>query len=63
MGRDMGLYVYVQLIHFVIKQKLTNHCKALYSNKYVKKKEGRKDRKIERKERKKEANVYFLKKG
>ena len=25
---DMGIYVYVQLIHFVIKQKLTYHCKA-----------------------------------
>ena len=28
-GRDMGIYVYVQLIHFVIKQKLTHHCKAI----------------------------------
>ena len=27
--RDMGIYVYVQLIHFVIKQKLTHHCKAI----------------------------------
>ena len=35
---DMGIYVYVQLIHFVIKQKLTHHCKELYSNTYVKKK-------------------------
>ena len=26
---DMGLYVYVQLIHFVIKQKLTHHCKVI----------------------------------
>ena len=28
-GRDMGIYVYVELIHFVIKQKLTHHCKAI----------------------------------
>ena len=28
-GRDMGIYVYVYLIHFVIKQKLTHHCKAI----------------------------------
>ena len=28
-GGDMGIYVYVQLIHFVIKQKLTQHCKAI----------------------------------
>ena len=28
-GRDMGIYVYVQLIHFFIKQKLTHHCKAI----------------------------------
>ena len=33
----MGIYVYVELIHFVLKQKLTHHCKALYSNKDVKK--------------------------
>ena len=26
---DMGIYVHVQLIHFVIKQKLTHHCKAI----------------------------------
>ena len=25
---DMGIYVYVYLIHFVIQQKLTQHCKA-----------------------------------
>ena len=37
-GRDMGTYVYVKLIHFVIKQKLTHHCKAIISNKGVKKK-------------------------
>ena len=35
-GRDMGTYVYVYLIHFVIKQKLTI-VKQLYSNKDVKK--------------------------
>ena len=28
-GGDMGIYAYVQLIHFVIKQKLTHHCKAI----------------------------------
>ena len=26
-GGDMGIYVYIQLIHFV-QQKLTQHCKA-----------------------------------
>ena len=29
-GGDMKIYVNVQLIHFVIKQKLTHHCKACY---------------------------------
>ena len=28
-GGDMGICVYVWLIHFVIKQKLTHHCKAI----------------------------------
>ena len=28
-GGDMGIYVYVQLIHSVIQQKLTHHCKAI----------------------------------
>ena len=28
-GEDMGIYVYGQLIHFVIQQKLTHHCKAI----------------------------------
>ena len=28
-GGDMGIYVYLQLIHFVIQQKLTHHCKAI----------------------------------
>ena len=28
-GGDMGIYVYVYLIHFVIQQKLTQHCKAI----------------------------------
>ena len=28
-GRDMGIYVYVQLIHTVIKQKLAHYCKAI----------------------------------
>ena len=26
---DMGIYVYTVLIHFVIQQKLTQHCKAI----------------------------------
>ena len=26
---DIGIYVYVELIHFVIQQKLTHHCKAI----------------------------------
>ena len=28
-GGDMGIYVYVWLIHFVIKRKLTQHRKAI----------------------------------
>ena len=28
-GGDMGIYVYVWLIHFVIQWKLTHHCKAI----------------------------------
>ena len=28
-GGDMGIYVYVWLIHSVIKQELTQHCKAI----------------------------------
>ena len=28
-GGDMGIYVNIQLIHFVIKQKLTHYCKAI----------------------------------
>ena len=36
-GGDMGIYVYVKLIQFVIKQKHTI-VKQLYSNKDVKKK-------------------------
>ena len=27
-GGDMGIYVCIWLIHFVIQQKLTQHCKA-----------------------------------
>ena len=27
-GGAMGIYVYIQLIHFVIEQKLIQHCKA-----------------------------------
>ena len=37
-GGDMGIYVYVYLVHLVIKQKLTHHYKQVYSNKDVKKK-------------------------
>ena len=40
-GRDMGIYVYVQLIHFVIKQKLTHCWKAIILQKDVKKKKGK----------------------
>ena len=36
-GVDMGIYAYVQLIHLVIKKKLTHHCKANILNKDVKK--------------------------
>ena len=28
-GGDMGIYVYIFLIHFVIQQELTQHCKAI----------------------------------
>ena len=28
-GGDMGTYVYVWLIHFVVEQKLTHHCEAI----------------------------------
>ena len=28
-GRDMGIYVRIWLIHFVVKQKLTYHCEAI----------------------------------
>ena len=28
-GEDMGIYAYIQLIHFVVQQKLTQHCKAI----------------------------------
>ena len=36
-GGDMGIYVYVQLIHFVIKQKLTHLCKAIIPIKMLRK--------------------------
>ena len=26
---DIGIYVYIWLIHFVVQQKLTQHCKAI----------------------------------
>ena len=28
-GGDMGIYVYIQLTHFAVQQKLTQHCKAI----------------------------------
>ena len=28
-GGDMGIYVYIYLVHFVIEQKLAHHCKAI----------------------------------
>ena len=28
-GGVVGIYIYVNLIHFVIKQKLRHHCKAI----------------------------------
>ena len=28
-GGDMGIYVYVELIHFIVQQKLTQHCKEI----------------------------------
>ena len=28
-GGDMGIYVYMWLIHFVVQQKLTQQCKAI----------------------------------
>ena len=28
-GGDMGMYVYIKLNHFVVQQKLTQHCKAI----------------------------------
>ena len=28
-GGDMGIYVYIELIHFVIQQQLTHHCEAI----------------------------------
>ena len=28
-GGDMEIYVYIELIHFVVQQKLTQHCKAI----------------------------------
>ena len=37
-GGYMEIYVYIYLIHFVIQQKLTHHCKAIILHKDVKKK-------------------------
>ena len=37
-GGDTGIYIYIQLIHFVIKQKVTHYFKAIIlHNKDVKK--------------------------
>ena len=41
-GGDMGIYVQLQMIHFVIQQKLTQNFKQLYSNEDVKKKKSKK---------------------
>ena len=35
-GRDLGIYVYVKLIHFVVKKKLTHHCKVNTTTKMLK---------------------------
>ena len=35
-GGDMGIYVYIKLIHFVIQQMLTRNCKAIILHKDVK---------------------------
>ena len=32
-GGDMGTYVCIWLTHFIVQQKLTQHCEAIYSNK------------------------------
>ena len=31
-GKRAGVYVYIQLIHFIVQQKLAEQCKAIYSN-------------------------------
>ena len=36
-----GIYVYIQPIHFIVQQKLTQHCKAILSQ--LKKKKKKKD--------------------
>ena len=36
-----GIYVYIELIHFVVQQKLTQHCKAIILQ--LKKKKKRSD--------------------
>ena len=28
-AKKEGIYVYIQLIHFTVQQKLTQHCKAI----------------------------------
>ena len=32
-GGDMGIYVYIWLIHFVVQQKLTQYCEAVIRQK------------------------------
>lgn len=45
-GRSMrdGIYVYISLIHFTVRQKVTQHLKQLNANK--KKEKGRKKRRM-----------------
>ena len=40
-GGDMGIYVYVWLIHFVVRQKLAQHCRAIILQDVKKKKRRR----------------------
>ena len=44
-GGDMVVYAYIQLIHFVVQQKLTQHCKAMILQKRCIKKKKLKPKK------------------
>ena len=44
-GEDMGIYVCIWLIHFVVQQKLTQYCKAIILQKRFKKKQNFKKKK------------------